>query len=324
MNLLDKASIILTPTAYDVSKVLCVKPSDGTGDFDFSRSTEATMVNAAGTIVTVGVNKPRINYENGCGNWLFEPQSTNIYLNSETLVTQDVTTLASVYTVSFYGTGSITFSGTHTGSLVGTSVSDRVSLTFTATAGTLTSTITGLVSNGQCENLSYATSYITTAGSQTTRNQDLCNNGGGLASINSTEGTLYFEGAALSDDGTTRRLAISDGTTSNRVFIGYDVFTNSVQFVVSSGGSVVVNQTFTISDTTQFSKLAIKYKLNDCSFWIDGVKVGTDTTALMPTGLNSLDFTQGNATIPFFGKTKALAVWKEALSDEELTELTTI
>mgnify|MGYP003643344245 CR=1 FL=1 len=83
MNLLDKASIILTPTAYDVSEVLCVKPSDGTGDFDFSRSTEATMVNAAGTIVTVGVNKPRINYENGCGNWLFEPQSTNLARYSE-------------------------------------------------------------------------------------------------------------------------------------------------------------------------------------------------------------------------------------------------
>ena len=174
------------------------------------------------------------------------------------------------------------------------------------------------------EENSYPTSLIPTSGSSVTRNQDLCTNGGSLASINSTEGVLYAEIAALANDGTTRRLAISDGSTSNRVFIGYDVNTNSVQFVVSSGGSVVVNQTFTISDTTQFSKLAIKYKLNDCSFWIDGVKVGTDTTALMPTGLNSLDFTQGNATIPFFGKTKALAVWKEALSDSELQSLTTI
>ena len=29
------------------------------------------------------------------------------------------------------------------------------------------------------------------------RNQDVCTNGGSLASINSTEGTLYFEGASL-------------------------------------------------------------------------------------------------------------------------------
>ena len=41
-NLLDKASVILTPTAYNNGEALCVKPSDGSGDFDFSRATEAT------------------------------------------------------------------------------------------------------------------------------------------------------------------------------------------------------------------------------------------------------------------------------------------
>ena len=165
--------------------------------------------------------------------------------------------------------------------------------------------------------------YIPTSGATVTRNQDVCTNGGSLASINSTEGTLYAEIAALANDGITRRLAISDGSTGNRVFIGYDVYTNSVQFVVSSGGSVVVNQTFTISNTTQFSKLAIKYKLNDCSFWIDGVKVGTDTTALMPIGLNQVIFAQGDISRPFYGKTKCVAVFPY-LTDAELTELTTI
>ena len=41
--------------------------------------------------------------------------------------------------------------------------------------------------------------------------------------------------------------------------------------------------------------------------------------------LNELDFYKNLMEYQnFFGKTKALAVWKEALSDAELTELTTI
>ena len=54
----------------------------------------------------------------------------------------------------------------------------------------------------------YATSYIPSNGSTVTRNQDVCTNGGSLASINSTEGALYAEIAALSNDGTLEHYAI--------------------------------------------------------------------------------------------------------------------
>ena len=96
-NLLDKASIILTPTASDNGKVLCVKPSTSPyGDFDFFRNTAATRVNAQGLIENEANNLPRINYSgfsfdgsgnivanSGCGAWLFEPQSTNLITYSE-------------------------------------------------------------------------------------------------------------------------------------------------------------------------------------------------------------------------------------------------
>ena len=49
-NLLEKASILLTPTAYDDGKILSVKPIDGSGDFDFTRNSDATRVNSAGLI----------------------------------------------------------------------------------------------------------------------------------------------------------------------------------------------------------------------------------------------------------------------------------
>ena len=47
-NLLDLASIVLTPTAYNNGEALCIKPDDGSGDFQFSRNSAATRVNAQG------------------------------------------------------------------------------------------------------------------------------------------------------------------------------------------------------------------------------------------------------------------------------------
>ena len=63
----------------------------------------------------------------------------NQYVGTETLATQNVTTVAGSYTLRFEGTGSITLSGTATGTYsAGTH-------TITCTAGTLTSTVSGTV-----------------------------------------------------------------------------------------------------------------------------------------------------------------------------------
>jgi len=54
-NLLDRASIVLTPTAYNNGEALCIKPDDGSGDFDFSRNSAATRVNAQGLVENVQI-----------------------------------------------------------------------------------------------------------------------------------------------------------------------------------------------------------------------------------------------------------------------------
>lgn len=88
----------------------------------------------------------------------------NILLATETLATQSVTTLAAQYTLSFTGTGSVTLSGASTGTLTGNGT-DRVSLTFTPTAGTLTLTVSGSVTKAQLELGAVAGPYqrVTTA-----------------------------------------------------------------------------------------------------------------------------------------------------------------
>jgi len=79
---------------------------------------------------------------------------------TETLSTQDVTVTAAERTLSFKGTGTVTLSGASTaGPLVGTGAGDRVTLTFTPTAGTLSLTVSGTVTDAQLELGSTATAY---------------------------------------------------------------------------------------------------------------------------------------------------------------------
>lgn len=76
----------------------------------------------------------------------------NLLLNTDTLATQNVTVTAVEHVLSFTGTGTITLSGVSTaGPLVGTGADNRVSLTFTPTAGTLTLTVSGSVKFAQLE-----------------------------------------------------------------------------------------------------------------------------------------------------------------------------
>ena len=97
-----------------------------------------------------------------------EKESTNLFLNSDTLSTQGVEVTADPYTVSFEGTGSIEFSGAHTGTLNGVE-GERVETTFTPSAGTLTCTVSGEVLKAQIEQSAYATLYIPTEGTAVTR-----------------------------------------------------------------------------------------------------------------------------------------------------------
>jgi hypothetical protein len=86
----------------------------------------------------------------------------NILLNSATLSTQNVTTVAGNYILSIKGTGSVTLSGTSTaGPLSGTGASNRVDLAFTPTAGTLTLTVSGSVTDARLSRVTYETSFRT-------------------------------------------------------------------------------------------------------------------------------------------------------------------
>ncbi len=174
----------------------------------------------------------------------------------------------------------------------------------------------------QLEAGSYATSYIPTSGSTVTRNQDIFTRDGIGSLINSPEGVLFVEMAALSDDGTLRCITLSDGGITNRVLIIYNTTSNSIRAVVVSNAGTSFDELHTVTSTLDFHKIAIKWKLNDFAFWIDGVEVATDTSGAAPIGLDRIVFDVGNGTYDFYGKVKQLQVYNTALTDEQLEALT--
>ena len=192
------------------------------------------------------------------------------------------------------------------------------------TLGTFDANATGstVVWGAQLEQGSYATSYIPTQGSAVTRVADVCKGAGNEQVINSTEGVLYVETSALSNDLSERRFGLSDGTSSNVVRVGYTSVSNRIIAVVYNGSNQAV-MTYTSSDITQNSKIAVKYKENDFALWVDGVKRSTDTSGSVFSAntLNSLGFNIGGGS-NFYSETKDVRVYNKALTDAELQALT--
>jgi len=518
-NLLQKASILLTPTAYNDGSMLSVKPENGDGDFTFSRGSAATRVNAQGLVenvqiisselvsngnfsqggqdwtpninatlsidngrlkvavsdgsgypsqnittivgkkykitadafigtatkvslysaafgfndltadgsynltftatststqirlyvyedgtygfwdnisvkeITDDTDLPRIDYTDGCGSWLLEPQSTNLITYSEDISdsswlktssgTASIPAITSNYSISPDGTlnasrvvfdlnGGTTSSDFsqlqhNISSTIGLSYTSSVymksnndstyNLTFIPVSGStnivevtpqwkrfdLSAVLSssnmrirtrGSESSGdvtdisiwgaQIEQQSYATSYIPTNGAIATRLADVANNSGNSTLINSTEGVLYVEIAALADDGTNRIFGLSNNSNfSESIILRYSSLSNRISAQVRKSGSYEFTINYDSTDVTAFSKIAFKYKQNDFALWVNGIEVGVASSGDVISGLDTLGFSWVGGNI-FYGKAKALAVYKEALTDAQLQSLTTI
>ena len=170
---------------------------------------------------------------------------------------------------------------------------------------------------------SYATSYIPTSGSTVTRNQDIFTRDGISSLINSTEGVLFVEMAALRPAGANSEfIVISNGTyNDNSVYIQLRNGANQFAVWAYSGGVYQIAEIITLTDITDFNKIAIKWKLNDFEVVVNGSSVYSLATYTAPTGLDRIEFSR-NGSANFYGKVKQLQVYKTALTDTQLAALT--
>ena len=367
-----------------------IPTTDTTHFYVYTGFGQSSITNISVIEITDDTNLPRIDYSpysgaGSCGHWLFEPQSTNLYLNSEPTANEGtsggVTYESFNWAIGFtscvkYGDNSALryrYGGTVSASteytlsafvimddlsepIIGgqTSGNDftfviggavysnanssvnmgnniwRVSVTAITSASpnagnsgiikyTAQSSKGFRVVGYQLEQQSFATSYIPTNGSTVTRLQDAAFGAGSTDLINSTEGVLYAEIAALSNQLTHRRISISDGTLGNLVYISFDTASNRI--LANANGKIMI---YTVSDETEFQKIAVYYNTTAPKLFVNGVLRETETAMNAITGLNELAFDNAIGGNNFFGKTKCVAVFKEALTDAELTCLTTI
>ena len=173
----------------------------------------------------------------------------------------------------------------------------------------------------QLEAGNYPTSYIPTSGATATRVAENCRGAGNAQVFNDSEGVLYAEIAALVGDDTYRQISISNGTNTYRHLISF-YQSSIICATINNGYSYLPVISSSIAPNTLY-KVAYKYKQDDFSFWINGVKVGESLTGNLPTGLSDLEFGNGVNQLNFYGKTKQIGVYDTALTDTELENLTT-
>jgi len=177
----------------------------------------------------------------------------------------------------------------------------------------------------QLEALSYPTSYIPTSGAIATRLADKVTGAGDATTFNSTEGVLYAEMSIDTTLGVGSDITLIDSSNAAD-FIRFtnDGATNKVNMYFRYNG--VSNFHTFIGDTTIFKKYAIQWGNGEVNYYVNGVLRETDFTT-MPT-LNVFDklhFSQvGSSNRAFTGKVKSVITFNTALTDEELTCLTTI
>ena len=345
-------------------------------DFTFERSSVGTRTNEAGLIEEMAADIPRINYEDGIGALLLEPQSTNLCSESSNVDNwsnlSNVTATAEYdysptgdfngnrllftangyayhndnqvpsteYTISVWAKRNADaaqdfgfFVDSATGTIASVfSLTDRwqrYTYTYTASnngfAGLAGLSGADISFYGfQREALAYATTLINTSGTAVTRTIESCNDAGSTFTIDSIQGVLYAEIAAIDDDGTYRYITLSDGSSANVVSLLYSSTTNQIQGWVRVGGTLQAQINRNLFDVKSYVKCALKYENNIFKLFVNGENVGEDLSGSVFSAdtLNTLAFDNGGGVGNFYGRAKSVIVFPESLSDEEMETLT--
>jgi hypothetical protein len=294
-----------------------------------SGGTNGTRINSSGAIVAASC--PRFDYDPSTlaplGVWC-EPERTNLFVNSlidgTNLSTQGVTTTAQDYTISFYGSGSITLSGTATATINGTGAyPSRKVQTVTATAGTLTCTVSGTVQYAQIEAGGTVTSFIPTAGAPVTRTaDDLKVTGANFSGFyNQTEGTFVVHADCPVQNAGAPFHAIE--VDINGGGSGYWRLRRAHVFLIEAiswnGSAWVLIATFTSALATW--KIACAAAAGDWAASANGAAVQTSTGTAPSSASNLFIGRNASGSQPLNGRIRSISYYTSRISNADLVKL---
>jgi len=303
-----------------------------------ARASAATYVDANGILQTAAINEPRVGHHiyNGSA-WVDEgyfhesDPRTNLLHTTDTLVTQSYTVTAVPHTLHFTGTGTVTLSGASTaGPLVGTGTGEqnRASLTFTPTAGTLTVTPSGDVSDAQLEVGSTPSSYIPNlaASGTVTRAADTLTILSANLPWNPLAVSIQMEGTmTYADTGNATELFFLrwDESVNERIQLYLDTITGGTGQVAfqqkkDANNDIVrsLSDTYSPGINVPFN-IASRHGSTFINGAVDGTALTVNTT---PTALPDLSFTDMQIGSTFMGTIKLFRVWSDDLTDEGIAE----
>ena len=180
---------------------------------------------------------------------------------------------------------------------------------------------------GQTERgASYPTSYIPTSGTTVTRIADSSSTTGLTSVIGQTEGVFYAKIASFTNTSPISSVInISDGSASNQIAIWYGTNLNEFKILIRQSGNKLFHTT-TLTDATQFIKVAVLYKSGGSKVYINGSLITSSASPFTFTNpLSVVDFGGiGLGNVDFNGKLQELQLFPSALDDATLATLTTL
>lgn len=255
----------------------------GYGMGTFTRATVATVFDYLGKLLTLPAGVPR-----------FEGARyvQNLLTSTDALATQGVSVTAEPYTISFTGTGSISFSGAYAGSILNGTGTSRVYRTFTPSAGTLTVTVSGNVTNAQLELGSNVSEYVSVGSSSIGLNYHGLGIDGIKAFNTDTSGTAIstslLKGLLINSSARTNNIlwcrdltnaawvATNINTSKNQT--GIDGYANTCTLVTASSANGTILQTIVTAAVNASSSAYVKrasgsgnifFTRNGGSTWLD-------------------------------------------------------
>lgn len=293
------------------------------GGISITRNSVGTAETADGRIVTFGAGELR-RTDKGL---LVEGARTNLFLNSLVGETQSITVTAAAHTLSFYGTGTITLSGVSTdGPLVGTGAGQRVTLTFTPTAGSLTLTVSGTVEYVQLEVGAFASSWIPTEGASVQRAAD-------EVTVNPytfpAPFSAYVEYVPGGDATTVNEALSASVTTSSEQIrmgkrVGFGTNQEAAFLAQNTTDQAFLRHGAGTANVGATVRQAVRVGTNDFASCVGGGTVLTDTSGTVPT-MDRIGFGKRlvNDTGYLFGYLRRAAIFNTALSNANLQAVTT-
>lgn len=207
----------------------------------------------------------------------------------------------------------------------------RVTVSFTTPTGCTSARVYPLSNSGvtgtvyfwgaQTEAGSYPTSYIPTTSASVTRVADAAYKTGISSLIGQSEGTMFAEFEWDGIDKDRMFIALTDGTSSNRMHCGYDETNNRFYFNLRSGN---VQQALIVlnNPTAGRYKIAGAYKQNDVALYINGTQIGVNTSTLV-AATSQLNV-GGYITSGFEYSVNQAVLFTTRLTNAELAALTTL